>query len=112
MKTDRYFSILATPHSSRYTQSRTARSLAGFLMQHGVDTLICGGIGGGAQMALARAGIKFYGGVSGMADEAVEALLGGTLNYNPNVQCSHHNHEHGAGAHNCGEHGCGSHNCH
>lgn len=87
-------------------------ALAGFLMQHGVDTLICGGIGGGAQMALARAGIKFYGGVSGMADEAVEALLGGTLNYNPNVQCSHHNHEHGAGAHNCGEHGCGSHNCH
>ena len=88
-------------------------ALAGFLMQHGVDTLICGGIGGGAQMALlARAGIKFYGGVSGMADKAVEALLGGTLNYNPNVQCSHHNHEHGAGAHNCGEHGCGSHNCH
>ena len=65
-----------------------------------------------AALALARAGIKFYGGVSGMADEAVEALLGGTLNYNPNVQCSHHNHEHGAGAHNCGEHGCGSHNCH
>ena len=27
-------------------------ALAGFLVQHGVDTLICGGIGGGAQNAL------------------------------------------------------------
>ena len=27
-------------------------ALAGFLMQNGVDTLICGGIGGGAQAAL------------------------------------------------------------
>ena len=30
-------------------------ALAGFLMQHGVNTLICGGIGGGAQQALAPA---------------------------------------------------------
>ena len=36
-----------------------------------VDTLICGGIGAGAQMALAQAGIRLYGGVSGSADEAV-----------------------------------------
>ena len=36
-------------------------ALAGFLMQNGVDTLICGGIGGGAQAALAEAGIKLYG---------------------------------------------------
>ena len=49
-------------------------ALAGFLMQRGVDTLICGGIGGGAQMALAEAGIKLYGGVSGNADAAVAAL--------------------------------------
>ena len=28
-------------------------ALAGFLVAHGVDTLICGGIGGGAQNALA-----------------------------------------------------------
>ena len=45
-------------------------ALAGFLVQSGVDTLICGGIGGGAQMALAQAGIKLYGGVSGEADAA------------------------------------------
>ena len=56
-------------------------ALAGFLKEHNVDTLICGGIGGGAQMALADAGIRLYGGVSGSADEAVKALLAGGLEY-------------------------------
>ena len=84
-------------------------ALAGFLAQQSVDTLICGGIGGGAQMALSDAGIKLYGGVSGDADEAVEALLEGELTYNPNVRCSHHDHGHD---HACGSHGCGSHSCH
>ena len=37
--------------------------------------LICGGIGGGAQTALAEAGIKLYGGVTGEADQAVEAFF-------------------------------------
>lgn len=50
-------------------------ALAGFLTVFQVDTLICGGIGGGAQTALAEAGINFYGGVSGSADEAVKAFL-------------------------------------
>lgn len=86
-------------------------ALAVFLAACGVDTLICGGIGGGAQTALAQAGITLYGGVSGNADKAVKALLNGTLVFNPNVKCNHHDHEHGAG-HTCGEHGCGSHNCH
>ena len=83
-------------------------ALAGFLTEQGVDTLICGGIGGGAQMALADAGIKLYGGVSGDADDAVEALLAGELLYDPCVRCSHHDHEHD---HSCGDHGCGSHSC-
>ncbi len=86
-------------------------ALAGFLSANGVDTLICGGIGGGAQMALAEAGIKLYGGASGLADDAVAALLSGTLGYNPDVKCDHHSHEHGEG-HTCGSHGCGSHSCH
>ena len=85
-------------------------ALAGMLSALGVDALICGGIGGGAQMALADAGIKLLGGVSGNADEAVEALLNGTLGYNPDVKCDHHDHHHGD-AHVCGDHGCG-HNCH
>ena len=50
-------------------------ALVGFLRDKGVDALICGGIGGGAQTALAQAGIRLYGGVSGGADEAVRALL-------------------------------------
>ena len=87
-------------------------ALAGFLMQHGVDTLICGGIGGGAQMALAEAGIRLYGGASGDADAAVNALLSGGLIYNPDVRCNHHDHEHGEDGHTCGHHGCGSHSCH
>jgi len=83
-------------------------ALAGFLKNHSVDTLICGGIGGGAQQALAAAGIKLYGGVSGSADEAVKNLLAGSLNYDANVHCSHHEHEHSCGEHKCGEdkHGC------
>ena len=79
-------------------------ALAGVLTALKADVLICGGIGGGAQMALAAAGIKLYGGVSGSADAAVEALLAGNLDYNPAVKCNHH--EHGEG-HTCGEHGCG-----
>ena len=82
-------------------------ALADFLKALGVEVLICGGIGGGAQMALNNAGIKFYGGVQGDADDAVEAFLSGTLQYNPCVQCNHHGHDH-----NCGDHGCGSHSCH
>ena len=78
-------------------------ALAGFLMQHGVTTLICGGIGGGAQAALANVGITLYGGVSGSADDAVAALLSGNLGYDPDVHCNHH--DHGAG-HSCGNHGC------
>lgn len=87
-------------------------ALAGFLAENQVDTLICGGIGGGAQSALAEAGIKLYGGVSGSADEAVKALIEGNLGYNPDVHCDHHEHGHGEG-HQCGGHGeghqCGGH---
>lgn len=90
------------------TQGSGHGALAGVLTALNADVLICGGIGGGAQMALAAAGIKLYGGVSGNADAAVEAFLNNELAYNPNVQCNHHDHNHGEG-HNCGEHSCGSH---
>ncbi len=81
-------------------------ALAELLHAMNVDTLICGGIGGGAQVALASAGIKLYGGVSGNADEAVNALISDKLDYNPDVHCDHHDHEHGEG-HTCGDHSCG-----
>lgn len=80
-------------------------ALAGMLSALKVDTLICGGIGAGAKNALEQAGIKLYGGVVGNADQAVMDLLSGNLAFNPNVQCSHHEHSEG---HSCGEHkhGC------
>ena len=65
----------------------------------------------GCLTALAAAGIKLFGGVSGDADEAVEAFINETLDYNPDVKCSHHEHNHEEG-HTCGEHGCESHSCH
>ena len=87
-------------------------ALSDFLKNEGVALLICGGIGGGAQMALAAAGIALRGGVKGDCDAAVHALITGTLGYNPNVKCDHHgDHHHGEG-HTCGSHGCGSHGCH
>ena len=84
-------------------------ALAGLLNLMKVDALICGGIGGGARMALAEAGIRLYGGVSGSADAAAQALAEGKLDFDPNVRCDHHDH-HGEG-HSCGSHGCGSHTC-
>jgi len=92
------------------TQGSGHGALAGVLTALNADILICGGIGGGAQMALAAAGIRLYGGVSGNADEAVAAFLAGNLAFNPNVKCNHHGeHHHHEGS--CGSHGCGSHNC-
>lgn len=77
-------------------------ALAGFLAEQKADVLICGGIGGGAQAALAEAGIQLFGGVTGDADDAVEALLAGELVYDPCVHCDHHGHD----GHSCGSHSC------
>ncbi len=87
-------------------------ALAGLLAGLGVEALICGGIGGGAQAALAQAGIQLYGGVSGDADQAAKDFAAGLLAFHPAVHCSHHQHQ--AEGHNCGTcgtHGCGGHNC-
>lgn len=83
-------------------------ALGGLLKQWDVAKLICGGIGPGAQNALAQAGIELLGGNAGDADAAVQAYLGGSLQYNSAPQCNHHGHEHGH------EHGggCGHHHHH
>ncbi|MEE0772513.1 MAG: NifB/NifX family molybdenum-iron cluster-binding protein [Anaerovoracaceae bacterium] len=86
-------------------------ALAGFLSERNVDVLICGGIGGGAKMALAQAGIKLFGGVSGSTDDAVKAYIAGNLSFDPDAVCNHHNEHHGHGeGHSCGSHGH-SHSC-
>lgn len=69
-------------------------SLAGFLKEAGVDTVICGGIGGGAKAALAEMNIRILPGVVGNADEQVRKFLSGDLSYDPNIQCSHHGADH------------------
>ncbi len=77
-------------------------ALAGFLKAARVDALICGGIGMGAKNALKEAGISLYGGVSGPADSAAEAFVGGTLQADPDSECEHHGHpgeETGCGHH-------------
>lgn len=84
-------------------------ALAGFLLSARVDALICGGIGMGAQMALADAGIRLYGGVQGSADEAARALAEGRLSYDPDARCDHHEHHHGG---DCGHDHCADHHCH
>ena len=84
-------------------------ALAVFLKNLGVETLICGGIGGGARTALAQAGIQLYPGVTGDADQAAADLLAGRLEYDPDTMCSHHHDgEHNCHSHSCGEdkHGC------
>lgn len=92
-------------------------ALAGLLGENGIDVLICGGIGGGAQAALQERGIELCAGASGNADEAVEAYLRGEL-VNTGANCSHHGEghscsDHGEG-HSCSDHdeghSCG--NCH
>ncbi len=82
-------------------------ALAGFLQAARVDALICGGIGMGAQMALAEAGIRLYAGVQGSADAAAKALAEGTLAYDPTARCDHHEHHGG----DCGHEHCAEHHC-
>ena len=90
-------------------------ALADFLAAKGVDVVICGGLGDGAQAALAGAGIEVVSGAEGDTAAAVEAYLRGEL-VSRGVNCDHHDHEEeeaegGCGG-DCGS-GCGGcHGCH
>lgn len=75
-------------------------ALAGLLADRNVDVLICGGIGGGAQAALAEAGVELCAGAEGNTDQAVEAYLKGEL-VSTGANCDHHHGE----EHSCGDHG-------
>lgn len=86
-------------------------ALAGFLRAAEVETLICGGIGKGARAALQELGIKLLPGADGDADTVVNDYLADRLNYDPDTECHHHDHEHGEG-HECHHGDCGSHGCH
>ena len=123
-----FFSILEGQSSSKYMRLKMIRwddkvassevigsngvghgALAGLLAEQSVDVLICGGIGGGAQAALAEAGVELCSGAEGDTDQAVEAYLKGEL-VSTGANCDHHHHGEG---HSCGDHGeghsCGGH---
>ena len=80
-------------------------ALAGLLADNGVEVVICGGLGGGAQAALAEAGVEVFSGAEGDTDDAVRSYLDGTL-VSGGVNCDHHDEHHGE---NGGSEGCGSH---
>lgn len=86
-------------------------ALAGLLANGGVDTLICGGIGGGAINALTQAGITVYAGAQGSCDACVEALIAGTLTQTVEATCDCHGHDHEHGE-SCGCHGHHDHEGH
>lgn len=76
-------------------------ALAPFLKNRGVEILLCGGIGSGAQTALTENGIPFVGGTEGNTDAVLNAYVSGTLQTRADFTCSHHHTdaEHG---HTCG----------
>lgn len=84
------------------TEGSGHSAVVGFLQRSGVDTVICGNIGGGAQSAVIGAGMRLYCGIAGDADKAVLALLAGKLVSDPAaLQGSHCGHGEG---HHCGGH--------
>ena len=84
-------------------------ALAGLLRGLGISVLICGGIGPGAQDALASLDITVIPGITGDVDQAVQDFVDGKLVPNTEALCNHH---HEGAAHNCGAHSCGSGGCH
>ena len=86
-------------------------ALADFLAEQGVNAVICGGLGDGAQAARASVGIEVCSGASGDADAAADAFLRGEL-VSTGANCDHH-HEHEEEEEHCctGQcHSCGG--CH
>lgn len=72
--------------------------LPNFLADQGVETVIVGGIGGGAIEIFNERGITVITGAQGGARTAVEAFITGTLQ-STGTQCYEHAH-----SANCGEH--------
>ena len=84
-------------------------ALVGFLAQHNANAVFCGGIGPGAQDALANLDITVIPGITGDVDQAVQDFVDGKLVPNTEALCNHH---HEGAAHNCGAHSCGTGGCH
>lgn len=66
------------------------QAVAEMLQSLDVKAVICGSIGEDAMQALNDAGILFYGGVAGQADDAITDLVNGALAYDPDIRCTRH----------------------
>lgn len=68
--------------------------LADFLASHGAEVVICGGVGAPMVNKLEAKEMKVFAGVTGNADDAVQAFLDGTLIGSASAiheGCHHHN---------------------
>ena len=84
-------------------------AVAAYLKKQEVSLVICGGIGDGARTAIENEHMLLFSGVSGAADEAVQAFLDGTLSYEEGSTCDQHGKEEGGCGGCCsGCHGCGA----
>lgn len=91
-------------------ENRGHDAVAELLRSMDVRVVICGNIGASAIDALDAAGILFYGGVVGDADDTITQLIQGRLSYDPSIRenaCAHHDHDHGhegcGGCDSCGD---------
>ncbi len=100
------------------TNGAKHRAVADFLVSNNIDTVICGDIGHGAKRILESNNIKVYPGIDGSINNAISALLDGTLPENKEATCENHEmHSHHHHDHSCGNvqgqgrgqnHGCGN----
>ncbi|MBQ8470007.1 MAG: dinitrogenase iron-molybdenum cofactor biosynthesis protein [Clostridia bacterium] len=82
------------------TEGYSHTALVGLLKYFGADVVLTGGIGGHGRDLLDQAGIQYYPGVQGNADERVADLIAGKLQFDMSASCPHHDHDHGG----CGHH--------
>ncbi len=74
----------------RSSNGQSHGGLTDVITGFGVDILICGGIGGGAQKALVKKGVRVLAGCTGSADEAIDKLLKNQLQFREDYTCEDH----------------------
>ena len=74
--------------------------LPGFLAEHGVEVVICGGAGPRAQALFAERGIRMCMGVSGPVEQVLEQYAIGSLTAGTST-CDHHSRGDGNHRHSC-----------
>lgn len=77
------------------------------VQQYGVSVVICGNIGQGARMQLARMGVSVLAGATeNDSREILSQFMAGTLEL-AGTKCNCNGHGNGEGEHSCGSHGHG-----